>query len=351
MYIVVYFINKFALIYTLFPIYKYNLGEIKISRSVNMILPICKEKTFKSYPYCSDYLSVANNFNDNLDLFMIYNYFNIKYQPIKGRLDFKYRSSLKSKMNYEVINDISKLTIEHIKKYIKNKKYIEVVLNLKKLEKNGGFLFPDFHNYLIYGYDNDTQKLFLLGYINKNNCKYYEKFSITYDEYNSALPKSGQKTGIENDIMSNHIFSYDNFIDEKLDKNYLLKNILEYNMKKNIFNNVDIYLCLITHIQIYSFFRISYKNRSLLDSRDFRVLFEHIQLLKKIVNILDLKDVQKQLEQLVKDSQSLLLLATRYKRVVEFKRKKNLEKLSINKLFDMWKNERNILNILCNLLS
>lgn len=311
-----------------------------------MILPICKEKVFKSYPYCSDYLSVANCYSNKLNLFMIHNYFNLKYEPFKGRVDFRYRNSLKNIMKYETIDKVS---IQDVKEYIDNKKYVEVILNFKKLEKNYGALFPYFHNYLIYGYD--EKQLFLLGYVKRNNCNYYESFKVSYEEYNMALPNTGEKTGSENDIMNNHIFSWNDFQVEKIDENRVTENICKYRNKINVFNNVDIYLCLFFHITVFSSLRITFKNRSLLDSRDFRVLFEHTQIMKNMVDELNVEEAVNNVMMLEKDSKSLLLMANRYKHVSELNRKRKLEKMVKIKLLNMWKNERDILNMLYNSLS
>lgn len=256
------------------------------------ILPIVTNCTLSSYPYFSNYLGALTANKKIVDNLIINNFFNIRYVPFKGKVFFLNRDKIKRQLNplvfnYPIINPIH-FVIENINK----NKYINMVLNLENINFDDGFHIPDDkHCWLIYGYDSDKQLVYMVGYLQKNEINVYRTFTISFDDFISSIPNSTDccKEWINN-IMYNHTFSIDNYKDEELDLKKIKKKILINLLFVPFFNN-NVYSCLILHIKFVMLFSY-YPKRSIIDMRDYKTIYERINILLKIYKSLKISNYQ-----------------------------------------------------------
>ena len=117
---------------------------------------------------------------------------------------------------YEKINQRPGNPIEFIKDKINKNYYIVLVLNGKHMSCIN---FPRdwFHNWIIYGYDDETMTFTVAGYLPSNETLSYEVIKLNYKDLEKAWPLDGVKTGYEGRYNDDHLCNLpENFMPEKI---------------------------------------------------------------------------------------------------------------------------------------
>lgn len=286
------------------------------------ILPFCTNPPVKSYSYFADYLGVLMANNYEIDTILESRFLFLNYIPFTGQVNFQKKAKLKKQMNYKSF-DIENINIlNFVKANICSNKYIVTFLNdyyfNAKLKQNIGV-----HNWLIYGFDDEKEKIYIAGYIFNNNCGTYETLTISYSELNKSFVRSLSQIEKKR-ISSNHIFS--------VYSDNALYNTSKTHFARKIFFNISIIFVLkslIIHNYIFSYVNFTPYKRDFLDLRDLRIVFEQCNVFTHLLS----KKSNKYLNELYEltDSANAMLLQAglyHYKRIPHMK--KNIRK-SINK--------------------
>lgn len=299
------------------------------------ILPFSSDLPIKTYSYFADYLGVLKANGYEIDNLLEQHFLFMSYIPFTGQVNFQCKESLKQRMEYKKFDVNSIDALDFIKKTIINNNYVVIFLNDNyfnmNLKQNLGV-----HNWLVYGFDDENEKVYIAGYIFNNNCGNYKKLTISYSEFINSIAK--KLTSIEkNRISANHIFSIPKNI------NINKKSTYGYIKKFNFyFISLNVLKLLIFHNFIFSHLKLSPYKREFIDLRDLRIVYEQSivfknTLLKRNYNVLN-----KELNNLTRLSESILLEAAVYHYKPNRKSKVECAKTINKKIKEIYKIEKDL---------
>lgn len=310
-------------------------------------LPFKTDVKLTSYPYLADYLSILNANKYDYSGIVFNNYIELFYKPWKGQIRFLNQRKLQSCFNiirfHFPISDPIQFVIENIDK----NQYIVIVLKLNNVHLDDGFQALDlYHNWIIYGYDMTENKINIAGYVRKNGVNAYKKFEISVSDFLSSLPQSDNETNYKKNIMFNHLCVIKKgYLPEKV--NY---NKIKHTIKKFVFKippfifNRSVYKRLILHIKIFSKSSFIPHNRSLLDIRDFKTIYEHTIIIYDLICLISKnQELICQYKEIKNCAFSLVLLVARYRNNLELAKKLTIQKKAIEKIEMIDKKEKIIL--------
>lgn len=199
--------------------------------------------------------------------------------------------------------------------------------------------------YIIYGYDSNKKVFNIAGYVYKNGLNRYENFELSFSDFLLSLPQSDKETNYQTNIMFNHLCS--------INKSYSTESInvgkIKHSIKKFVykfpplFYNSNIYSRLIFHIKLFSKSNFVPHNRSLLDLRDFKTLYENKLIIFEIISSFSKnKEIANRYKEVRNYTFSILLLVTRYNNL-SIEKKIKIQRIVIEKLKIIRKKEWNIL--------
>ena len=266
------------------------------------ILAFNSDSPVKTYSYFADYIGVLLANNYKIDNVLEKHFMFLNYIPFTGQVNFQLKKSLKSRFNYEKFNVNSIEVLKFVKNNIINDKYVVILLDDAFLNLNLNHKIG-VHNWLIYGFSDEEEKIYLAGYVFNNNCGIYKKISISYKELIESVAK--KLTTIEkNRISANLTFSIPkNFNTNKKIKYGCIKRLDFYIIHLNVFR------FLMVHNYIFSLMSIRPYKRNFLDLRDLRILHEQTIVFKEILSKKSEKIFDDKLNTLVKLSEAILFEA------------------------------------------
>lgn len=298
------------------------------------VLPFNHNPKMKSYPFYSDYLGVLEAYGINVMPILYRYYFTLYYTPKIHQIGFRNFNKLQKLFDIEYFSLDNIKPLDFMKNKLNNNQYVEIVLNRKHFSSSKNDFF---HNFLIYGYDDEKESFFGCGFFkNDKGFMNYDKFDLSYSDFLNSLPKNGEKTAFENNIMNNHVFSLPNKLKIKnCNKKYIICQILAYYLAMPpIFFNISVY-------RRYIYVLKKHTNQKL-DLRNFVTLYEHKQIIYSyLCDNLELSQLTKKYKTNVLNKMYVaLLLAIQFNLTREVK--------ILNKIIDLfsylYKKERNILN-------
>lgn len=299
------------------------------------VLPFSSDLQIKTYSYFADYLGVLKANGYEIDNLLEQHFLFMSYIPFTGQVNFQCKGSLKQRMEYKNFDVNSIDVLDFIKNSIINNNYVVIFLNDNyfniNLKQNLGV-----HNWLVYGFDDENEKVYIAGYIFNNNCGNYKELTISYTEFINSIAK--KLTSIEkNRISANHIFSIPKNI------NINIKSTYGYMKKFNFyFISLNVLKLLIFHNFIFSHLKLSPYKREFIDLRDLRIIYEQSiafksTLLKRNNNVLN-----KELNYLTRLSKSILLEAAVYHYKPNRKSKVECAKTINKKIKEIYKIEKDL---------
>lgn len=311
------------------------------------ILPFTCDVKFTSYPYLADYLSILESNGNDCTGIMFNNYIEIFYKPWKGQIRFLNHLNIQS--NLEILKFHYPLSspIDFVIENINRNRYVVIVLKLEKIILDDrSQAINIYHNWLLYGYDLNKRILNIAGYVYKNGLNRYENFELSFSDFLSSLPQSDEETNYQTNIMFNHLCS--------IKKSYSPEKInvvkIKHSIKKFVYKfppliyNGNIYSRLIFHIKLFSKSSFIPHNRSLLDMRDFKTLYENKLIIFEIISSFsENEEIINGYKEVRDYAFSILLLVTRYNNNLSIEKKIKIQRIVIEKLKMIRKNEQNIL--------
>lgn len=311
------------------------------------LLPFTDNVKLTSYPYLADYLSILESNGNDCTGIIFNNYIEMFYKPWKGQIRFF--NHLKLQSNLEIIKFHFPLSnpIDFIIENINHNKYVVIVLNLVNIilgDENQSFNM--YHNWLLYGYDLNKKIFNIAGYVNMNGLNRYENFELSFSDFLSSLPQSDKETNYETNIMYNHLCSIKKaYSPEKINIEKIKRSIKRYVYKfPPLFYNGNIYSRLIFHIKFFSKSSFIPHNRSLLDMRDFRTLYENKLIIFEIINLFSKnKEIINGYKEVKRNTFSILLLVTRYNNNLPIQKKIKIQRIVVERLKIIKKKEQYVL--------
>lgn len=166
------------------------------------------------------------------------------------------------------------ITFSKLKQFLDEDYYAVIVLNQKFIR--GSYFYnqkDDYHDFLLYGYDDEKQRLFFAGYLQN----VFTKFEVEYKELKKYV-----EGALDNFIgykeMRNHLFKIDdNYQPEKIDIQTIQGNLKD-NLKWKTGTLYQLRLLLINHVLHCLILR----RYNVLNVITYRIVFEHYTVMKKI---------------------------------------------------------------------
>lgn len=296
------------------------------------ILPIESNPFIKSYPYYAIYLGVmeANGY-DTKGIY--FNHFNeLTYSMYHKELNFKNRLYTQSIMNLQRFKALREDdAVDFVKKYIDEGFYICIILNGKDI---AGYKRKFYHDWLIYGYDDERQILYLIGYTVFKGTNKYEAFKIKYDDLIRSLPKKKDERYLRNNFMYNHIFKVPlDYKPEDINKKQIYKSLMKQERLNNSFlKKFSVYNKFLFQLKLfhrYPFLKYFERFRCPIDKRNFRILYDYIRIRQKIFQeFCTDEELIEQHNKCVKSAELLFYLSVIYENEYdEFKKERRFQNI------------------------
>ncbi len=289
------------------------------------VLPLDTDVLVKTYAYFGDYLSILKGNGYDYEKILFDCFLKMDYIPLTGQVNFQNKKKLKSLMEVENINCNKNQIINYVMDSINNDYYVHIFMDDNKFSDNTYNL--GVHNWMVYGYDQEKDKIYLLGFIFEAHFLTYKKIELNYETFENAVVlelNSAQKRRISNNQISK---IPDNFIYNS--KNSKLKKYL--NIVNFFLIHLNVFSFLTFHNFMFSFLGFNPYKRRFLDLRDIRIVYEQILVFSKFINKYSFNDEHKeQLDTIKKLGENTLNIAAKY-HFKENKSEKRKFSKSVNK--------------------
>lgn len=311
------------------------------------LLPFTCNVKLTSYPYLADYLSILESNGHDCTGIIFNNYIELFYKPWKGQIRFLNHLSLKSNLEITKFHYPLSCPIDFVIENINHNRYVIIVLKLDNIILNGrNQVFNMHHNWLLYGYDSNKKIFNVAGYVSINGLNRYENFELSFSDFLLSLPQSDEETNYQTNIMFNHLCSIKKaYSPEKINIEKIKHSIKRFVYKfPPLFYNGNIYSRLIFHIKLFSRSSFIPHNRSLLDMRDFRTLYENKLIISEIINLFSTnKEIINGYKEVKSKTFSILLLVTRYNNNLSIEKKIKIQRIVVERLKIIKKKDQYVL--------
>lgn len=245
------------------------------------MLPIEVNPFIKTYPYFAIYLG-ALEAGGNITEGIYFNHFNeLTYSMHHKELNFKNRLYLQSIMN---IRKFKALTSDNALHFVKQKisegLYVCIYLNGENIVGCKGKYY---HDWMIYGYDNNMRVLYLIGYTSFKKINTYETFKISYDDFLLSLPEKKDERFLRHNFMYNHTFKVpENYMSEEIDLQRIYKKLRkEIRNSSPLIRAFSVYNKFLFQLKLfhkYPKLKKFEKFRCPMDKRNFRILYDYTKI-------------------------------------------------------------------------
>ena len=316
-------------LFTIIYIINYNYNGDKMKK----ILPFDCNPIVKTYPYFADYLGALKANGYEIDNILEHYFICINYIPFTGQVNFQHKASLRNSLKYHKYDVESIDIIDFVKTNIIKNNYITIVLNDNHFETKQKM---GVHNWLLYGFDDEQETIYIAGYVAYENCAIYKSLTITFTELKNSIVK--KLTKIEKRrISTNHIF--------KIPENINLCAINNYGYIKKLnfyFISLHVFKLLIFHNFIYAHLNFTPYKRDFLDLRDLRIIYEQSVVLKKVLSKRTCNSFDKELTELTELSKAILIEASIFHNNPNKSRKVKCAKSINRKIYKIYKIEKSL---------
>lgn len=144
------------------------------------ILPFEINTNIKTYPYLAFYLGILEGNKISTD-YILTNDFIITFY-FRKKLDFAASGFFQNKYFHNIKIDKASLSVECIKQYINQNKYVVIILNEHFISNKGINKKEDYyHDWLIIGYSDISNCFICVGY--SGECSKFKQYKIEYILY------------------------------------------------------------------------------------------------------------------------------------------------------------------------
>jgi len=277
------------------------------------------ENTFlSSFPFFSNYIGIYEENDENVKNIVLNNIFVIEYRMFKGKIlfsNYKYLNKMFKINDYKYSNEKYKC-LEYIKNQINKNNYVVSVLKFNNFIINNKIAIDCTHTWLIYGYDDSENELYLSGYLENNGLFKNTKFKIKYKMFYESIPNSKESKLYENNIMNNHIYGkYPDTIllnTDQIQKN-LKRQIMFNPLKPN--KGFTAILFLILDYNIKFFLKLN-KKHNIIEIKTMKTICEHFYLLNDICKKYNLNtDILEKSKKVLNQANKLLLYVIKCRKI------------------------------------
>lgn len=271
------------------------------------ILPIEESPTFKTYAFWGDYLSILQGKGYDVSGFLYNNFLILSYFMIGNRTGYTSGYKLRRLFVKDFIGKIPPNYLKLLKNNLLKGNYAIVTLNQKKIENT---TYDFWHDWLIYGFDDDNKKIFALGYAKE--CKGLSVFKtkeFTYDDFSNLLPPIGSCHGAKGKYYDNQfLWLPDEFVIEELNCKKIKRNLFRLNKSLILpWENQNIYRTF------YYFNSLIINPKKTFDLRPLKSIAEHKRMLGQLFSdTCKDNDLTKNYNEIVKMSEKMLIIAAKY---------------------------------------
>lgn len=256
------------------------------------ILPFSMDAVLKTYSYYGNFLGILQGASHDIRG-ITYNHFILLAFLFK--LDFLFFPAgfpggrkVRKCFNRETMSRKTNDFIQYIKSHLTQDKYAIVILNAKNLSSIT-FDREWYHEWMIYGYDDEIQSFYAVGTVVDTSCHafLYRKILIPYNDFLLALPPADAKLQNYHRSQLDKCYSF-----YWLPENYIPEPVNLRKIKRNIFLFSHNFLPLCFNAKIYRKYAMCLrlyhqKNEKLFDLRPLKILQEHknlvLQMMRDIV--------------------------------------------------------------------
>lgn len=309
------------------------------------ILKFDDNPPIKTYPYIAFYLGILMGNSMDIDNLLIKRFTNIFY--FNSKIDFVSSGYFHRRLFSHELHRYHYLkNIKNIKKELINEKYVIIILNEKYIDSLNCKLKENYyHDWLIYGFDDNDESFYCCGYIGKDRkIREYKSIKIPYNEIQNSL-NHVHLNSYSFTLKDTHTTQIKKWEEIQLDKRDITK------ILKNILNppKLSFYYRPIINMNINSLKKLSlqikkkYLNseNSALWIQSFRVIYEQLIVLSIIERkYIKNESIHNDLDNNISLAYSLLILCAKYNMQPKLKILNSITDI----LLELQKNVINILN-------
>lgn len=248
------------------------------------ILPMDMTPLIRTLPSTANYLGILNAWKYDTINILINHYIDLFYA--KGQVNFIQEDYIRCEKFERIPFKFSENNIiNNIKKEIDNNHYLLLILNEFSIQDekiHTGYL--RYHDWLIYGYDDDLSIFKIAGYYGPNtSLRVYGSADLSYiDLKNAALSALIEDHQYKNTDIDNHaLWIKETNIEEIINikrlkkslKRYITSNLITYEKQAFAFNGKNIIKLLILEL------RFTKKNFIKFDLRNYRCCLENREII------------------------------------------------------------------------
>lgn len=192
------------------------------------ILPFDIDTNIRTYPYLAFYLGILEGNKINTEYILINEFITTFY--FRKKLDFAASGFFQNKYFNNMKIDKKLLTVDNLKMFLKQNKYVVLILNERFISNKGINKKNDYyHDWLIIGYSDVTSCFICAGY--SGEVSKFKKYKIEYISYNDIAQsiKNSKKNRFTGTINDSHTIEIKNNIErEKIRETTIKRKLFQY---------------------------------------------------------------------------------------------------------------------------
>ena len=195
------------------------------------ILPFIQQTPLQYFAFYIDYFGPLMGQGYDVRGLLYNNFISIAYAPIMNEIfflsGFPPGRKIRKQYNRKLIRNMPEDPIMYIKKNIDYNRYAILMLDAQHMSEVP-MSEEWFHEWLVYGYDDDEMIFHVSGYYRKNNARkmIYEPFKLNYDDFIKSLPPKGMKLPY---MMKAQVFGLpDKYVSEKISTKKIKRQLFFY---------------------------------------------------------------------------------------------------------------------------
>lgn len=291
---------------------------------VKVVLPFTSDAILSAYPFFSNFFGILQGHTYNVKGVAYNNFILLGYALLLDYLFFTAGFPEGRKIRKYFCREKMQIQPDRVIEYLKDNlnlgKYAIIVLNAKHLS-NVPFDREWYHDWMLYGYDDETESFSAFGTVVNTSCHAFvsRKIQISYDELRKALPSGNKNTHYHQQYMNNCFYW--------LPENFTLEPVNIRKIKRNVFffsyNILPLCFNAKTYKKYALVLRFSHqKSEKQFNLRPFKVLQEHKQLILQMMNdLVPNSAAAEEYQSIVKLANTIQVVALKYNMTKRSKQK------------------------------
>lgn len=272
------------------------------------VLPIEESPVFKTYAFWGDYLGVLQGNGYDVSGFIYNKFLILSYFMIGNRFGITAGYKLRKLFEKNVFGEIPNNFLRILKENIKTGKYAIITLNQSKIENRA---FEFWHDWLIYGFNDDEKIIYALGYFEEHKgLSSFKTKLFTYEEFLDLLPPEGSRQGAKGKFYDNQFFWLPDGLElEKINLKRIKRKL--YRLNNNLiypWENQNLY-------RLFYFINslINKNQKKAFELRTLKSILEHKKMMATLFFELSRdKKIVDEYKEIVKMAERMVMLAAKY---------------------------------------